>query len=66
MAEFPPAFTPIPCKPLFFDLAREQLAFPSLEDKVASPKQGGGQGQGGSGGWLGGWLGGWGGQQQKK
>jgi signal recognition particle subunit SRP68 len=55
LVPFPPAFEPIPCKPLFFDLAREQVAFPSLEKKVAGPASP----QGASGGWLGGWLG-WG------
>ena len=68
LAHFPPSFTPIPCKPLFFDLAREQLTFPSLEAKLASPSKGknAGTAGGASGGWLGGWLGGWGGGGQKK
>ncbi len=60
LAAFPPAFVPLPCKPLFFDLAREQVAFPNLEHKLGGPaggKDGGGQASGG--GWLGGWLGGW-------
>lgn len=59
LAHFPPQFQPIPCKPLFFDLAREHLAFPSLEDKLVQPGQGGQK----QGGWLGGWLGGWGGKK---
>lgn len=35
---------PIPCKPLFFDLALNFVEFPSLEDKIESPnkKQGAG------------------------
>ncbi len=72
LSAFPPSFEPLPCKPLFFDLAREQLAFPNLEHKMVSAaakdKKDAGQqqGQGGSGGWLGGWLGGWGGGNQKK
>ena len=68
MADFPPSFTPIPCKPLFFDLAREQLTFPNLEAKLASPGKGknAGTAGGASGGWLGGWLGGWGGGSEKK
>ena len=57
---FPPDFEPIPCKPLFFDLAREQVTFPNLEAKMAAPGSQGAHGQGGSSGWLGGWLGGWG------
>jgi signal recognition particle subunit SRP68 len=61
LASFPPSFEPIPNKPLFFDLAREQISFPKLDSKVSSSGGGaGGQQQGGSG-WLGGWLGGWGG-----
>merc|ERR1712223_971815 len=51
---FPPSFQPIPCKPLFFDLAREHVEFPDLEKKV-----GGGPGAP-SGGQKGGWgLGSW-------
>jgi signal recognition particle subunit SRP68 len=57
LVPFPPAFTPIPCKPLFFDLAQEHLSFPNIDDKMAPPGQAGAQGAGG--GWLGGWLG-WG------
>jgi signal recognition particle subunit SRP68 len=30
----PPDFEPIPCKPLFFDLAFNQVEFPTLEDKL--------------------------------
>merc|ERR1711988_1149831 len=52
---FPPSFQPIPCKPLFFDLAREHVEFPDLEKKV-----GGGPGApcgGQKGGWgLGSWM----------
>ena len=65
LASFPPSFTPLPCKPLFFDLAREQLAFP--DDLVSKAKVkdaagaggAGGQAGGAGAGWLGGWLGGW-------
>ena len=66
LAKFPPAFQPIPCKPLYFDLAREHLEFPNLESKLKSGAKAGdasGAGQGGSSGWLGGWLGGWGGKK---
>lgn len=31
---FPPGFQPVPCKPLFFDLALNHVAFPPLEDKL--------------------------------
>uniref|UniRef100_A0A8C5P0R6 Signal recognition particle subunit SRP68 n=1 Tax=Jaculus jaculus TaxID=51337 RepID=A0A8C5P0R6_JACJA len=34
LVHFPPGFQPIPCKPLFFDLALNQVAFPPLEDKL--------------------------------
>lgn len=34
LVKFPPDFLPIPCKPLFFDLALNHVAFPPLEDKV--------------------------------
>ncbi len=65
LADFPPSFTPIPCKPLFFDLAREHLTFPSdVEDKLKAAVSPDGKGKeaagGASGGWLG-WMGGWGG-----
>ena len=63
LVSFPPSFTPIPCKPLFFDLAHEHLTFPSLDEKMASPGQAG-SAQGASGGWLGGWLG-WGSKAKK-
>ncbi|GIY51758.1 signal recognition particle subunit SRP68 [Caerostris darwini] len=53
IAQFPPNFQPIPCKPLFFDLALNQIEFPSLDDRIEQKK--------GSGitnfvrGWLGSW-----------
>ncbi|KAK8773124.1 hypothetical protein V5799_012369 [Amblyomma americanum] len=53
IAAFPPPFEPIPCKPLFFDLALNHIEFPSLDDVVDSKK-----GQSLTGfvkGWLGGW-----------
>ena len=34
LVHFPPDFQPIPCTPLFFDLASKHLAFPPLNDKV--------------------------------
>ncbi|XP_029456323.1 LOW QUALITY PROTEIN: signal recognition particle subunit SRP68 [Rhinatrema bivittatum] len=34
LVHFPPGFQPIPCKPLFFDLALNHVALPPLEDKV--------------------------------
>lgn len=53
IAEFPPDFEPIPCKPLFFDLALNQVDLPSLDDKVEQKKGGG------ITGFVRGWLGGW-------
>lgn len=32
---FPPEFTPISCKPLFFDLASHHITFPSLKERTA-------------------------------
>eukprot|EP00118_Oscarella_pearsei_P017162 m.169314 g.169314 ORF g.169314 m.169314 type:complete len:591 (+) comp38984_c0_seq2:48-1820(+) len=39
---FPPDFEPVPCKPLFFDLALNHMEFPSLEDRVEKKPSGGG------------------------
>ena len=57
LVRFPPEFEPIPCKPLFFDLAINHLEMPSLESKLASQDAGGAQ-KAGLGGWISGW--GWG------
>ena len=56
LVRFPPEFEPIPCKPLFFDLAINHLEMPSLESKLASQDAGGQKA--GLGGWISGW--GWG------
>lgn len=56
LVSFPPEFSPIPCKPLFYDVALYHVEMPSLDHKLESP--GAGAGSGGLGGWLGGW--GWG------
>ncbi|XP_054721035.1 signal recognition particle subunit SRP68-like [Uloborus diversus] len=53
IAQFPPDFKPIPCKPLFFDLALNQIEFPPLDDKIEQKKGGG------ITGFVRGWLGGW-------
>jgi signal recognition particle subunit SRP68 len=37
--KLPPEFEPIPCKPLFFDLAFNQIEFPSLDDKLEQKQQ---------------------------
>ncbi|XP_054160646.1 signal recognition particle subunit SRP68-like [Oppia nitens] len=52
LAEFPPQFKAIPCKPLFFDLALNHIKFPSLETET-NPKNTG------ITGFVKGWLGGW-------
>ena len=54
LVNFPPDFSPIPCKPLFFDIALNHVEFPSLDHKLES-----GGAAGGAGG-LSGWLWGWG------
>jgi len=36
IVELPPCMIPVPCKPLFFDLALDMVTFPSLEEKLAS------------------------------
>ena len=59
VADFPPTFQPIPCKPLYFNLAREHLEFPDLQSKANQGQKPGAQGKQG---WLGGWLG-WGGKK---
>lgn len=37
-----PEMEPIPCKPLFFDLALNFIEFPDLDDKIQDPKKGAG------------------------
>ncbi|TWW59799.1 Signal recognition particle subunit SRP68 [Takifugu flavidus] len=41
LVPFPPEFQPIPCKPLFFDLALNHVAFPPLDEKVEQKGKGG-------------------------
>merc|ERR1711915_908221 len=53
LARFPPEFDPIPCKPLFFDLAINHLELPSLASKLETPKAAGEKA--GLGGWIWGW-----------
>ena len=40
LAPFPPEYRPVPCKPLFFDLALNHVEFPPLGHRVEK-KQGG-------------------------
>ena len=39
--KLPPTMTPVLCKPLFFDLALNQINFPSLAENVESKKSAG-------------------------
>ncbi|CAL1543670.1 unnamed protein product [Lymnaea stagnalis] len=57
LTRFPPEFEPIPCRPLFFDLALNHIEFPSLDDKLEQQKK---AVAGGLTGIVKGWLGGWG------
>uniref|UniRef100_A0A803T941 Signal recognition particle subunit SRP68 n=1 Tax=Anolis carolinensis TaxID=28377 RepID=A0A803T941_ANOCA len=41
LVHFPPDFQPIPCKPLFFDLALNHVTLPPLEDKVEQKSKSG-------------------------
>jgi signal recognition particle subunit SRP68 len=51
--KFPPDFQPIPCKPLFYDLAVNHLEMPSLDSKLEVRADG--AQKGGLGGWIWGW-----------
>ncbi|KAK7112430.1 signal recognition particle subunit SRP68-like [Littorina saxatilis] len=62
VAPFPPDFEPIPCRPLFFDLALNHVDFPSLDDKLEQTQKKAGAG-GGLTGLVKGWL--WGGGDKK-
>lgn len=42
LVHFPPDFQPVPCRPLFFDLALNHVEMPSLEHKLEQKKAGGG------------------------
>lgn len=56
LVSYPPGFEATACKPLFFDLALNHVAFPDLDEETESRKEQ--QGAGLTGlvkGWLGGW-----------
>ena len=57
IAVFPPEFTPVPCKPLFFDLALNHVELPNLDSKLEQKEVAAPQGIMGR---LGGLWGGWG------
>lgn len=56
-SSFPPAFEPVASKPIFFDLARDTIDFPSLDAKLRQGQQ---QQKRGIGGLLSNLWGGWG------
>uniref|UniRef100_A0A914UKZ0 Signal recognition particle subunit SRP68 n=1 Tax=Plectus sambesii TaxID=2011161 RepID=A0A914UKZ0_9BILA len=63
LLRFPPPLQPMPCKPLFFDLALNHIQMPSLEDKIgdaskSAPSAGapGQQGNAGLGSMVKGWF----------
>ena len=41
LVQFPPKYSAIPCKPMFFDLAHYEVRFPSLEEETNANKQAG-------------------------
>ena len=53
LVQFPPDFEPIPCKPLFFDVAGSMVALPDLSDKIETKKEAQSRGLGGM---MKGWL----------
>jgi signal recognition particle subunit SRP68 len=55
LVDFPPAFKPVPCKPLLFDSASNFLQFPNLSAKAGVKKKGE---KDAAGGGIFGWLGG--------
>ncbi len=57
LVPLPPDFEPVPCKPLFFDIALGMVQFPSLDDHIEKKKEG--AAGGGISGLVKGWL--WGG-----
>lgn len=59
LVDFPPNFVPVPCKPLFFDLAAGHIEYP-MEALAARGRRQTEESKaaGGISGWLGGWFGG--------
>jgi signal recognition particle subunit SRP68 len=59
LVDFPPHFVPVPCKPLFFDLASGHIEYP-MEALAARGRRQAEDGKAAAGisGWLGGWFGG--------
>ena len=55
LVHFPPEPQPVPCKPLFFDIALNHIDLPDLEHRMEKKKE-----AGGISGLVKGWL--WGGK----
>ena len=55
LIRLPPDFEPVPCKPLFYDVALSYVAFPELQAHIEAKKSGGLTGM------VKGWL--WGGKK---
>jgi len=53
----PPDMQPVPCKPLFFDLAYNHVQMPKLSHKVQAETKAG------ITGFVKSWIGGWGGKK---
>ncbi|GLG95273.1 Signal recognition particle subunit SRP68 [Gryllus bimaculatus] len=62
--KLPPDMRPIPCKPLFFDLAYNFIEFPSLEEKIETSASGSKKAGAGITGFVKGLMG-WGGSGKK-
>ena len=39
VVQFPPNFEPVPCKPLFFDVAGSMVQLPDLSDKIETKQE---------------------------
>lgn len=52
LVTFPPDFEPVPCKPLFFDVAGSMVELPDLGDRIETKKDATRGGIKGMVGWL--------------
>ena len=52
LVTFPPDFEPVPCKPLFFDVAGSMVELPDLSDRIETKKEASRGGIKGMVGWL--------------
>jgi len=57
LIHMPPDMQPVPCKPLFFDLAYNHVQMPKLSHKVQAETKAG------ITGFVKSWIGGWGGKK---